>query len=256
MIKFLRKLNNILIRLGFNIRDLVNLRYFPLFLSHRRKWLLQGGKIDSNFMILDDFKKTAGINKGHYFHQDLLVAQFIYENKPKRHIDIGSKIDGFVSHVASFREIEVLDIRKLDKTNHKNIKFTQMDIMQQNNEIGYTDSLSCLHALEHFGLGRYNDEIDIDGYKKGLRNMIQLLKKGGYFYVSFPIGSSDEVYFNAHRIFHPKSILLEDDIIKKMKLIRFDYVDDVGNLHIDIQLKNFPENLKYGCGIYTFKKND
>ena len=39
----------------------------------------------------------------------------------KRHVDIGSRLDGFVAHVASFREIEVLDIRPLKVNKHKNI---------------------------------------------------------------------------------------------------------------------------------------
>jgi hypothetical protein len=33
---------------------------------------------------------------------------------------------------------------------------------------GYCDSLSCLHALEHFGLGRYGDPIDPRGHEKGI----------------------------------------------------------------------------------------
>ena len=256
MIKFLRYLNSFLIRLGFNAKVISNLKYYPLFLKHKKEWLKNGGKINGNFMILDDYKKEAGINKGHYFHQDLLVAQFIFEKNPKRHIDIGSKIDGFVSHVASFREIEVLDIRELKNNKHKNIKFMQADITQPCSDIGVTDSLSCLHALEHFGLGRYNDKIDTDGHKKGLKNIIKLIETGGHLYLSFPIGAKDEVYFNAHRIFHPKSIFLENDIMKKIKLKRFDYVDDSGELHLNVKLENFPNNLKYGCGIYTFNKID
>ena len=61
-------------------------------------------------MLLQDYSDNAGQNKGHYFHQDLLVAKMIYDTKPRRHIDIGSRLDGFVAHVASFREIEVFDI--------------------------------------------------------------------------------------------------------------------------------------------------
>ena len=67
------------------------------------------------YPILSDRYDSAGVATGHYFHQDLLVAKFIYENKPMRHVDIGSRIDGFVAHVASFRDIEVVDIRELEK---------------------------------------------------------------------------------------------------------------------------------------------
>ena len=45
----------------------------------------------------------------------------IYNSKPKRHIDVGSRVDGFVAHVASFREIEVFDVRPLEKSIHQNI---------------------------------------------------------------------------------------------------------------------------------------
>ena len=39
-----------------------------------------------------------------------------------------------------------------------------------------------------------------------------------------------------------------------MNLIRFDYVDDVGNLHTDIKIQDVNADIKYGCGIYTFEK--
>ena len=53
----------------------------------------------------------------------------IYDSKPKWHVDIGSRLDSFVAHVASFREIEVIDIRPLDQSIHKNIKFLQADMI-------------------------------------------------------------------------------------------------------------------------------
>jgi len=67
--------------------------------------------------------------RGHYFHQDLLIAREIYKNNPVKHIDIGSRIDGFVAHVAVFREIEIFDIR-LQENNVKNIIYRQADLMR------------------------------------------------------------------------------------------------------------------------------
>jgi hypothetical protein len=61
--------------------------------------------------IVDEKYAEAGEAKGHYFHQDLYVAQKVYENKAIKHVDIGSRIDGFVAHVASYRKIELFDIR-------------------------------------------------------------------------------------------------------------------------------------------------
>jgi hypothetical protein len=71
---------------------------------------------------------------------------------------------------------------------------------------GYCDSLSCLHAIEHFGLGRYGDPVNPIGYQSGIVNMVQLLKSGGTFYLSTPIGR-ERVEFNANWVFDPRSIL-------------------------------------------------
>ena len=71
---------------------------------------------------------------------------------------------------------------------------------------GYCDSLSCLHVLEHFGLGRYGDPIDPAGYKTGFANLASLLRPGGRFYLSTPIGK-ERVEFNANWVFDPATIL-------------------------------------------------
>ena len=61
-------------------------------------------KINFLYPIINEFNDNSGTAKGHYFHQDLLVAQYIFKNKPKKHVDVGSRVDGFVAHVASFLE--------------------------------------------------------------------------------------------------------------------------------------------------------
>jgi len=253
IIKFLKFVARFFIKSnGFDPRSLINLRFLPKYLKDEKSWIKQGGKIDKRSIILNDFESEAGTTQGEYFHQDLLVAKFIFDRNPKRHIDVGSRIDGFVAHVASYREIEILDIRPLHKIQHQNISFIQADLMNVQ-DLQKTDSLSCLHAIEHFGLGRYKDPIDIYGHIKGINNLISILEKGGIFYISFPIGKKNEVYFNEQRIFHPKSILEITNIKNLMQLIRFDYVDIYGDLHQNCDL----ENISYeyiSCGIYTFKR--
>jgi len=198
-----------------------------------------------------DYKKQAGTASGHYFHQDLLVATFVNRAKPDRHIDVGSSIEGFVAHVASFRDIEVIDIRPLQNIGHSQIKFMQGNLMELDPSlIGICDSMSCLHALEHFGLGRYGDPIDPTGHRKGFDNLNKMLRRGGTLYISFPIGKSG-VHFNAHRVFDPIEILEWSKGI--FELVRFDYVDDAGSVHCNASL-SLPPVLTYGCGIYTLKK--
>lgn len=242
--------------LGFKPKKIKSLKNYNRFRKEKNLWLKKGGRITQENMVLFDYESVAGNNKGHYFHQDLIVAKLIRENQPKRHLDIGSRIDGFVAHVASFREIEVGDIRKLEKSEHENIKFIQLDLMKPQ-DLKKTDSLSCLHTIEHLGLGRFGDPICVEGHLKGIENLVNLLKKDGRLYISFPIGQNDEVHFNAHRVFNPRSIFSYSSIKENMELERFDYVDDLGNLHQNIDVSEIKRDTKYGCGIYTFlKKTD
>jgi hypothetical protein len=215
-----------------------------------------GGIITHRYPILSDWDDQAGAANGHYFHQDLLVASLIYIRKPIRHIDVGSRIDGFVAHVAAFRKIEIMDVRDLNNTGHENITFIKTDLMDENSvKDNITDSISCLHAIEHFGLGRYGDPLDPNGHIKGFNNILRMLSVGGTLYISFPIGKSNEVHFNAHRVFHPSDIFSWAEDAERISLVRFDYVDDTGKLHQNIELKNAILDVTYGCGIYTFKKN-
>jgi len=160
---------------------------------------------------LHDRYEEGGTTKSEYFWQDLLVARWIYDAKPQRHVDVGSRVDGFVAHVASFREIEVFDVRPIP-VKILGVVFKQADMMRSvvspsiGVEAGYCDSLSCLHAIEHFGLGRYGDPIEPKGYERGIANMAQLLKSGGRFYLSAPIGL-ERVEFNANRVFDPRTII-------------------------------------------------
>jgi hypothetical protein len=213
-----------------------------------------GGYVSKIYPIYNDYEDQAGSATGHYFHQDLLVANYIFKNNPLRHIDVGSRVDGFVAHVASFRKIEIIDVRDLKSTGHENIKFTKMDLMDEaavEHEI--CDSISCLHAIEHFGLGRYGDPLDPNGHIKGFINILKMLKTGGTFYISFPIAKSDRVEFNAHRVFASESIFKWQSTYQ-LKLKHFSFVDDQGDLHIDVATHEIPKNLKHGCGIYVFEK--
>jgi SAM-dependent methyltransferase len=148
-----------------------------------------------------DWDEPGGMANSEYFLQDLLVARLVFRARPKKHVDIGSRVDGFVAHVASFREIEVFDVRPND-ARVPGITFAQADFMRDTALRGYCDSVSCLHALEHFGLGRYGDPIDVDGPDRGLHSIARLLQPRGTLYLSVPVGRA-RVEFNAHRVFDP-----------------------------------------------------
>ncbi len=74
-------------------RYLKNLREFKARMDDDFRWGRQ-------LPILDEWQESSG-NLGAYFHQNLLVAEWIYQDQPLRHVDVGSRIDGFVGHLAA-----------------------------------------------------------------------------------------------------------------------------------------------------------
>ena len=209
-----------------------------------------------NYPILHDRFDESGRMTGHYFHQDLYVAKKVFDKNPKKHLDIGSRTDGFVGHVAVFRKIEIIDIRD-QSSKVKNIIFKKADLMNEppSEMLETYDSISSLHAIEHFGLGRYGDPIDYFGYKKAIKNISKLLEKGGVFYFSVPIGNQ-RIEFNAHRVFSLKYLI---PLLQEFYTIKnFSYVNDKGDFFEEIELTESQINnsleCRFGCGIFELIK--
>ena len=252
----LRPIGFALMSIGLDPRLMGNVRYAWRYLRTRHAFLRHGGIITTSAPILSDYTSVAGTARGHYFHQDLLVASAVHDANPRRHIDIGSRVDGLVAHIASFRPVEVLDIRDLPSCNHPNIKFLKADLMDPASAPqDAADSISCLHAIEHFGLGRYGDPIDPEGHIKGFRNICRMVTTGGRLYISFPVARKRQVVFNAHRVFEPADIFNWFEPDRSFTLVNFNFVNDAGALLRGVALDDQRVDADYGCGIYTFVRN-
>lgn len=251
-----RNLGTILLALGWDPwRFIAALRFSPTFL--RQVAALQSNlkRSADNFpirwvSILSNRYMPGETAKDHYFHQDLWAARHIFSARPQDHIDVGSRIDGFVAHLLCFRVVRVLDVRPLT-SRMDGLTFGQADFMGEVPADFRADSVSCLHALEHFGLGRYGDPLDLDGWKKGLENLAKITKSDGLLYISVPIGNVQSIEFNAHRIFSPTTIV---DAARRLdlSLVEFSYIDDNG----DFVERVDPQGVRcdFGCGCYMFRK--
>lgn len=220
--------------------------YFKIkkLLKNNKKFLLS-----LSYPCLHDIKDFWWTASWHYFHQDLLIAQKIYKNNPEKHVDIWSRVDWFVWHVACYRNIEVFDIRET-KNKIDNIIFNKSDLMDLDEKyINYCDSISSLHAIEHFWLWRYWDPIDPEWHIKWLNNIYKILKKWWTFYFSVPIWKQ-RIEFNAHRIFDIKYLL--DYFNDKYDLISFSYVDDKWDLHKNIKIEKEKVLNNYWCKFWCW----
>ncbi len=218
---------------------------------------------DFDYPWLQDYRNEAGSLAMDYFLQDIYVAKKIHELGYKHIFDIGSRLDGYISHLLAMDiKVTMIDIRPLSHYIH-NLEFIQGDATDLSNiESNSIPFLTCLHALEHFGLGRYNDPVDYNGWKKALLNYARVIEKNGYLIVSTPIGFYEVVMFNAHRIFDPETIpnflegklqLCEFTAITKENVLSYDFESGKNDREFTFQeVRGYID--AYDCGIYVFKK--
>ena len=264
MSSFKRRFGISLVSFGFDPRrTLSSLRFVAGYFVDLLTWFWRSTPQERKTFplrilpTLSDKYAESGTASGHYFHQDLWAARHIQSHGPSRHVDVGSRIDGFIAHLLTFREVEVLDIRPL-VSKVAGLTFRQANLMSGVPlAIDPSPSVSCLHALEHFGLGRYGDPLMPDGWRTGLRQLAELVLPGGRLYLGVPIGKPT-VEFNAQRIFHPQYII--DEAVRfGLTLSAFAYVDDEGDYYeqkipVTLDAKTMLAAMDYGCGLFLFEK--
>jgi hypothetical protein len=74
----------------------LNIRYLPKYIKNYIEFKKKFKIISGNFFflpVLGEHNTTSGNLIKHYFYQDLIVASNIFNKKPKKHVDVGSRID-------------------------------------------------------------------------------------------------------------------------------------------------------------------
>lgn len=241
---------------GFEPRKLVSLALMGRFIAEWHKYNRLNPRpslrieVGSLWPVLTDYHGKAGYVSDAYFHEDLWAARKIYAARPPRHVDVGSRIDGFVAHLLVFMPVEYVDIRPMEEP-VRDLTVIQADAtsleMFPDNSIS---SLSSLNVAEHFGLGRFSDPVDPMACFTFMSSLARVLAPGGSLYFSTPVGR-ERVEFNAHRIFALHTVL---SCFSCLKLVSFSYVDDYGRLFEDVQTEEFPPQADFACGLFEFTK--
>lgn len=204
-------------------------------------------KLRDSYPCLTDWLPSTPFDP-HYLYQGAWLARKLAESKPTLHVDVGSSILT-MSVLSAYAPTVFVDFRPLraDLPNLRSIAGSIVCLPFATNGIV---SLSCMHVLEHIGLGRYGDPIDPEGSRKAAGELARVVAPAGRLYLTVPIGRS-RVCFNAHRVFAPQEI---PAILPGLRLVNFSWVDDAGCLHESGRPEDAAAE-EYACGLYEFEGN-
>ena len=199
---------------------------------------------------LNDNTANTGFDTQYEYHQ-AWAARCLKQINPKKHIDISSKIT-FNVVTSAFIPIEFYDFRPAKIYNLTNLECKKADLTNLQFEDNSIESISCMHTIEHIGLGRYGDKIDPNGDLKAISELKRVVKKGGSILFVVPVGKP-RIQYNAHRIYSYEMIM---SYFKEFDLVNYSLIPDNA---IDVGIINNATKeetncQKYACGCFWFKK--
>lgn len=199
---------------------------------------------------LRDATATTGFDRHYVFHT-AWAARVIADLRPKEHIDIASSLY-FVGAVSAFVPTRFIDFRpaELGLSGLNSEAGTLMRLPFSDNSI---ESISCMHVVEHVGLGRYGDPLDYDGDIKASRELSRVVAPGGTLLFVVPIGGQARIQFNAHRIYTYEQVL---NLFPDFELTEFALIPDDGAEEGLIRHATASQaaQQKYGCGCFRLRK--
>lgn len=227
------------------------------FETDLKKFLQSASKTNKRFELnpkeikpfLHDKTSNTGFDS-HYIYHPAWAARILNQRKPSFHIDISSTLH-FSTIVSAFIPVHFYDYRpaEINLDNFKSDKINLLSLPFENNSV---ESISCMHTVEHIGLGRYGDNVDYNADLKAIKELKRVLKIGGTLLFVVPIGKS-KIIFNAHRIYDYDQII---NLFDDLHLVDFSIVTDCCNKNEFIRnsTKKIADEQNYGCGCFCFTK--
>lgn len=208
-------------------------------------------KLDSedSFPCMNDSTSVTTFDT-HYIYHPAWAARIVKELNPTFHTDISSTLH-FCSILSAYIPVKFYDYRPA-KLNLSGLNSESADLTQLHFPDNSVQSLSCMHTIEHIGLGRYGDPVDYDGDIKAANELKRVLAKNGTLLIVVPVGKP-KIMFNAHRIYGYSQII---ELFSGLKLEEFTLIPDNA---LETGIINFAsielaDKQNYGCGCFRFKK--
>lgn len=205
--------------------------------------------VDAYPCVKDKTIKT-GFDR-HYVYHTSWASRKVKEINPEFHTDISSSLF-FAGIVSAFVPVKFYDYRPADLilNNFESLQVVLLKLPFENNSI---KSLSCMHVVEHIGLGRYGDKLDYDGDLKAINELKRVLSVGGSLLFVVPIGKEAKIQFNAHRIYTYAQIV---DYFSGLTLKEFALIpENSGKMIFAQEAVEKLESENYACGCFWFIKN-
>lgn len=199
------------------------------------------------YPCLSEKTGNTGFDAHYIYHTAWAARKISSEIKPRLHVDISSSLY-FSTIVSAFFPVKFYDFRPADLT-LSNLSTGSMDLNRLPFEDNSLKSLSCMHVVEHIGLGRYGDPLDPNGDIKAMGELGRVLAKKGHLLFVVPVGEP-RIQFNAHRVYSYEMIVGH---LKSLKLAEFSLIDDSGHF-IENADPSLVKLQKYGCGCFLFQK--
>jgi|CXWL01.1.fsa_nt_gi SAM-dependent methyltransferase len=205
---------------------------------------------DNIFFIAGDDTSNTTFD-AHYVYHPAWAARILAETKPEFHVDISSTLH-FCSIVSAFIPVHFYDYRPA-RLELSNLTSEQADLLSLPFEDGSIESISCMHTVEHVGLGRYGDPLDPDGDLKAISELKRVTALGGDLLFVVPIGTA-KIAFNAHRIYNYAQIL--EYFGNEFELRDFFLIPDTAVTHgvLHHATEEDADAQTYGCGCFWFRK--
>ena len=199
------------------------------------------------YPCLTDRIKTTPFDQ-HYIYHPAWAARVLAKTRPEYHIDFSS-ILSFSTIVSAFVPVKFYDYRPADMK-LSGLESAFADLNKLPFEDNSQPSISCMHTVEHIGLGRYGDPLDATGDLKAIEELKRIVKSEGDLLFVTPVGQP-KIMFNGQRVYSYEQII---SYFEKFRLIEFSLIPDAGGLIANAN-PAIVQTQVYGCGCFWFKKN-
>lgn len=204
---------------------------------------------EDRYPCLYDKTGVTGFDR-HYIYHTAWAARIVAQLRPAYHVDISSSLY-FSALVSAFVPVVFFDCRPT-RLFLSHLSSGGGDLTALPFADGSITSLSCMHVVEHVGLGRYGDALDPDGDLKAIAELRRVLAPGGSLLFVVPVGQP-VIMFNAHRIYAYEQIM---DYFNGLLLRQFALVpDDPHYGLIEDATPQLADVQRYGCGCFWWQNN-